>query len=78
MLSKFLNKDIYKGRTGKDVAKYILVGYAIYVAAKYAYWCYRNSQVKAQARKIKEEKENRKYDFKIIPNEDEIIKMDVQ
>lgn len=78
MLKSLLDKDISTtGYKVQDVAKYGLAGYLGYKTLKYAYWRYRNRQVRALGAKVRQARDSQRYEFREIANAEQILGMDV-
>lgn len=73
---EYLNKDLIAGYSAIDITKYALATYIGYKTSKWAYWRYKNAQVKARARAVYQSRNAKTYDFKQVDNEQLILSLD--
>eukprot|EP00347_Sterkiella_histriomuscorum_P018941 403343571 len=76
MLRTILDKDI-QGHKVQKLAIYGASIYAGYEMVKYSYWIYRNCQIKAKSKKLRDSKLNKTHQFAKVDQEELILSLDV-
>ena len=51
--------------------------YIAYQALSYAWWKYKNAETKAKGRRVREARDKKTYEFPKVPQEHEILSLDV-
>ncbi|CDW73926.1 amidase family protein [Stylonychia lemnae] len=75
-IEKLLPKDIY-WRRAVAVPVVLLGAHLINQTSKYFYWHYRNRQLQASVKTIVDQKNNSRFEFIKVENENELIELDV-